>query len=328
MIPSAPDSIVDSSGRPQAGTFRGVPGNTSLARLSSVSRWTRATGQKRWLYLGLFSPTLVAGGCVVDLTYLASGFAFAFEKEGALLLDHHQMGPRLRQAVPDSPVEGTAHFSLGGARVKIHSGAGQRRLMVRMGRGRQRLQMDLEVEDDGRQVQPLCAVTPLPGGRLSYTYKAAGLPVRGLVTLGDRPVELVDALAAVDYTHCLPEHQTKWYWACAAGQTTGGRALALNLVCGWNVARPNENVAWVDGELVALGPLTFTPGKERWRVEGEELSLDFFPEGERRQDVDLKLIASRYVQPFGRFAGELVCGGETLRFDDLWGVTEDHEAAW
>ena len=44
--------------------------------------------------------------------------------------------------------------------------------------------------------------------------------------------------------------------------------------------------------------------------------------------MDLKLIASRYVQPFGRFEGELSHGGETLRFDSLWGVTEDHEAAW
>ncbi len=330
MIPSAPDAVVDESGRPNAGTFRGVPRDTSLGRLCTVSRWKLAAGQKRWIYVGLFSPQLVAGGCVIDLTYLASGFAFAFRCADEELSDHHHMGPRLRQAVPDSPVSGRARFSLAGARVLIDSDVaeGRRRLQVSMGRGAQRLAMDLEVMDDGVQVEPLCAITPLPGGRVSYTCKSVGLPVRGTVTMGDRAVEVTDALAAVDYTHCLPEHHTNWYWACAAGNTTCGRLLGLNLVSGWNTPEPAENVAWVDGKLVRLGPVEFTVEQDRWRLDSDQLSLRFYPSGQRRQDVDLKLIASRYVQPFGRFEGELSHGGETLRFDSLWGVTEDHEAAW
>jgi len=332
MIPSAPDTVVDANGRPLSGTSRGVPGDTSLGRLATVSRWTRATGQKRWIYIGLFSPDLVAGGCVVDLTYLASGFAFAFHSGDGELLDHHHMGPRVRQAVPDSPVLGTARFSLAGAQVEVCSdarpGAGWRRLKVNMGRGPQQLQLNLELEDDSTRVEPLCAITPLPKGRMSYTHKSVGLPVRGTVTMGQRTVELTDALAAVDYTHCLPEHHTSWYWACATGKTTDGRLLGLNLVSGWNTPRPAENAAWVDGQLVALGTVVFTMEQECWRVESDELSMRFFPVGERRQDVDLKLIASRYVQPFGRFEGQLRCGGEILRFEELWGVTEDHEAAW
>ena len=328
MIPSAPDALVDGSGRPNAGTFRGVPRDTSLRRLSTVSWLTRTTGQKRWIYLGLFSPTLVAGGCVVDLTYLASGFAFAFDVEDGELLDHHHMGPRVRRLVPDSPVEGTARFSLPKAHVELKSEAGRRRLIVRMGSAERSLKMDLEVEDSREQVEPLCAITPLPGGRVSYTCKSVGLPVSGTVTMGDRLVEVTNAWAALDYTHCLPEHHTSWYWACAAGETSCGRRLGLNLVSGWNTPRPAENAAWVDGKLAALGPVEFVIEEECWRITGEELDLRFFPVGERHQDVDLKLIASRYVQPFGRFVGSLRCGGEVLGFDQLWGVTEDHEATW
>lgn len=332
MIPSAPDTVVDANGQPLSGTFRGVPGDASLGRLSTVSRWTRAMCQKRWIYIGLFSPDLVVGGCVVDLTYLANGFAFAFHCKEGELLDHHHLGPRVRQVVPDSPVTGTAHFSLPGAKIEICSdarpGAGWRRLKVEMGRGPQRLQMQLEVEDDSTRVEPLCAITPLPNGRMSYTLKSVGLPVRGTVTTGQRTVELTDALAAVDYTHCIPEHHTSWHWVCAAGRTTSGRLLGLNLVDGWNTPRPAENAAWVDGKLVALGPVEFSVEETCWRVVGHEVDLRFFPLGERRQDVDLKLIASRYVQPFGRFEGELRCGDETLQFQELWGVTEDHEAAW
>ena len=331
MLPKAPDSVLDPSGQPNEGTYRGVPRDLSLARLSTVSRLTRTTGQKRWIYVGLFSEELVVGGCVVDLSYLASGFAFAFRSKDGELLDHHHMGPRLRQVVPDDPTAGKARFALPRARVEVHNAVqtdGQRRLEVRMGGGRQRLRMSLTVEDDGRAVEPLCAITRLPGGRASFTHKVVGLPVHGEVTMGGRRLEIENALAAVDYTHCLPEHRTVWYWACAAGETTDGRRLGLNLVQGWNLERPAENAAWVDGKLAALGPVTFHAGADSWLMEGDGLRVRFHPLGERRQDVDLKLIASRYVQPFGRFEGELTVGGETLRFERLWGVTEDHEAAW
>ncbi len=330
MLPKAPDAVLDPGGRPNVGTFRGVPRDLSLARLCTVPRLTRTAGQKRWIYVGVFSPELMVGGCVVDLTYLASGFAFAFRTGDGELLDHHHMGPRLRRVVPDDPTAGGARFALPRARVEVRNAlaSGERRLEVRMGAGRKRLRVSLTVEDDGRAVEPLCAITDLPGGRASFTHKVVGLPVHGEVTMGGRRMEVSGALAVVDYTHCLPERHTTWYWACAAGETTDGRRLGLNLVQGWNLDRPAENAAWIDGKLVALGPVTFHAGADKWLLEGDGLRVRFQPLGERRQDVDLKLIASRYTQPFGRFEGELTAGGETLRFERLWGVTEDHEAAW
>lgn len=331
-IPIAPDKLTDAGGQPQTGTYQGVVDNACFGGLRTLSRWRRSVGHKRWIYLGLFSDELVAGGCVVDLTYLASGFAFALEQSSGLLLDHHRMGPRLRQAVPDSAVAGTARFSLAGDQVTIHSDArpgGQgRRLRVRMGRGRQQLRMDLQLVDDSQRVTPLSAITELPGGHASFTHKSVGLPVQGSVSIGARTIEVRQGLAAVDYTHCLPEHHTAWRWACAAGRSSCGKLLGLNLVSGWNIAMPAENAAWIDGQLMPLGPASFTIAADRWRVETEQLSMRFYPSGERRQDVDLKLIASRYVQPMGRFEGQLRSPGGTLQFEQLYGVTEDHEAAW
>jgi len=58
------------------------------------------------------------------------------------------------------------------------------------------------------------------------------------------------------------------------------------------------------------------------------VDLTFHPEGERRQDKDLIVAASRYVQPIGVFRGTLRCCDAEIAVDDLPGVTEDHRARW
>ena len=63
-----------------------------------------------------------------------------------------------------------------------------------------------------------------------------------------------------------------------------------------------------------------------WRVQGGEgrVDLTFHPEGFRAQTIDLKLIASRYLQPFGTFSGQI----DGVAIEGLPGVTEDHAARW
>ena len=330
MLADAPQTIIDGQGCARFGSYRGAVESSSFDGLKTAPWRVRALGQKRWIYIGVYTKELIAGGCVVDLTYLASAFAYAFDRPRRVLLDHHSMGPRLSQAVPDSPVEGVARFSKPGAKVTVDSSAarGDRRLRVEMGKGPERLVLDLEVQDDGRAVTPLSAVVPLPKGRLNFTHKAAGLLANGTVRLGERTVEVKNALTVVDYTHSLPEHHTSWLWASAAGHSEQGQVVGLNLVQGWREGAHEENAAWLDGRLIKLGPASFARQANTWRVTTDALELRFFAEGERRQDVDLKLIASRYCQPMGRFEGRLIVEGETVLFTGLAGVTEDHTAVW
>jgi len=56
--------------------------------------------------------------------------------------------------------------------------------------------------------------------------------------------------------------------------------------------------------------------------------LTFAPEGYREQTVDLKVLRSRYVQPFGTFSGRIVTGGVAYAIDGVPGVAEDHDALW
>ena len=79
-----------------------------------------------------------------------------------------------------------------------------------------------------------------------------------------------------------------------------------------------------------MGPVEFSFQPEAphapWRVRSDDghVDLTFHPEGHRAQTVDLKLISSRYVQPFGTFSGSL----DGVAVEGLPGVAEDHAALW
>lgn len=330
MLPPAPPSVVDAYGRPLFGAYAGRIQDSSLRRLATVPRPLLALGQKRWIYVGVYGPELIAGCAVVDLTYMASAFAFAFDRARGRLVEHHHVAPRLKQLVPDTPMGGSARFSWLGSRVEIDVDVnGKRRVRAQIGRGDSRLAFDVCLDERGGT--PLSLIAPQGRWRLGFTHKSAGIPATGSLRLGDRKIELSGAdRAVVDYTHGIPPRHTHWLWASAAGSARDGRTLGLNLVSGWNEAPASENAAWIDGRLVKLQLVRFErPSPAEWLIRGDRIDLRFQRESQREQHVDLKLVASNYVQPIGRFDGELVDDdGSVVAFEGLAGVTEDHEARW
>ena len=100
-------------------------------------------------------------------------------------------------------------------------------------------------------------------------------------------------------------------------------------------AGAGENALWIDGGPCSVGPVRFdfepSAPLAPWRVRSADGSLDltFQPEGYRAQSLDLKLVISKYLQPFGVFSGQVTTvSGERLVLDFLPGVTEDHTARW
>jgi hypothetical protein len=110
--------------------------------------------------------------------------------------------------------------------------------------------------------------------------------------------------------------------------------LGFNLQSGFN--GDGENVLWLDGRLIRLAAASFdfdpADPLAPWRIRTADglVDLAFRPEGARREDTNLGLARSRYVQPVGTFSGivrrSLNSPGQTVH--DLLGVTEDHFALW
>jgi hypothetical protein len=98
----------------------------------------------------------------------------------------------------------------------------------------------------------------------------------------------------------------------------------------------HENAVFVEGITHSLGGVVFElpehPERGTWRIqsrEAGELDLEFQPLGARKQELDLGLVRSRFVQPYGTFRGRVQPpGGPAVSVERVFGVVEDHDALW
>jgi hypothetical protein len=327
-LPPAPPSPVDAAGQPAFGAYQGVCADPSWARLDRP--WARGPvwrllHAKRWHFVSIVGPRVVTAFCVVDVGYAANAFVYVFDREAKLLVaDRSLMGlPGLMGRVSHhAGVGALTSWSVGGVRLELERGAAGWRVSAR-GPG------DLEIDASlGEAAAPtLCAIARIDGGVANCTHKTTCLPARGTVKLGGRRFDLDGHTGTLDHTYGLLARDTTWRWASAARAD-----LALNLVQGFN--GPVENAVWHDGRVHPVGAaeIVYDASAPRgtWRIRTPDGAVDltFRPEGERRQDKDLIIARSRYLQPIGAFSGTIRLPGAELLVADLPGVTEDHTARW
>ncbi|MCW3065985.1 MAG: hypothetical protein JWN32_3157 [Solirubrobacterales bacterium] len=171
-------------------------------------------------------------------------------------------------------------------------------------------EIDLELdEDDG--VETICP----SGHQYAWTRKQGGIAARGRV----RGREFVGR-AIVDDSAGYHARRTAWFWSAGVGEAADGTPVAWNLVEGINdPAHGSERTVWVAGEPREPPPVAFAADLSAVGA------LRFAEETRRARDENLLLVRSRYVQPFGTFAGTLPDGTE-LRSG--LGVMERHVVVW
>lgn len=324
----APEHVL-SAGQPAHGRYAGTIARIDWTTLAPRPGWLwRRLHHKRWHYVGLGHDEVFVGVAIVDVGWVSSAFAYAFDRRrGRLLADWTQDGlPHLQARVSDEPLHSAhAWFRGPGARLSLRHA------------GDDALQLDVDVPglqlsaslDLGGMPPPLLAIGPIDGGRAHATQKTTALPVRGHVQAGGHTFGLDGAWAAVDASNGLLARDTAWRWASAHAP-----GLGFNLQQGY--FGHQENVLWLDGQPIALGAAQFEFDAARplapWRVRTVDglLDLVFTPEGARAADKNFGIAASRYVQPIGTFSGT-ARAHETAtprQVRNLLGVTEDHHSRW
>jgi hypothetical protein len=155
------------------------------------------------------------------------------------------------------------------------------------------------------------------------------LRTSGYASVNGRRFDLDGYSASLDYTNGLLARKTAWRWASAHSPDVG-----FNLQAGFNGA--GENVLWLHGKMILLGAAQFEFDPKRpmqsWRVFTDDglLDLTFEPHGARRENKNLLVAASFYIQPIGVFSGQVrahINDAPTM-VSNLLGVTEDHRARW
>lgn len=327
----APDSVLDTNGRPRFGSYRGQLPPVNIEPLG-LGRLFRLAHHKRWMYTVIASSEALIALAVIDLGYLTDAFVFVLDaRDGRMVADHSSIGPFFAASVSDSTAEGgKASFKLGRTHVRV-----ERR------RGETAYRVDARIKDievraalESASAPPaIAAIAPIPLGLVDMTEKRSLLRVSGEAVAAGRRYSLDGALAGYDYTNGLLARRTVWQWAFALGRAKSGERVGLNVVEGFVGER--ECAVWVEGEVFPLAEGRFTYDRQRpldpWRVRTADGGVDlrFRPGGMHSEHKNFGFLASRFVQPAGVFSGSIrVDGRGELELENVLGVTEDQDMLW
>lgn len=332
ILPAIPGGLPDRDGYPCFGRFAGTVDDidwSSLARPYSRNLLWRRLHHKRWQYVALCTGQLFCGIAIVDIGWTNTAFAYAFDRHRRkIVASFSQDGlPGVTAHVPNSP-QGTSFFRFLGNRItyRVFESGRHHVLELRCG------DFEIDATFNAGTTPPLLAVGPVEGGSVHATQKSPGMLLGGEVRVKGEKGEKYDlngGVASYDYSNGLLARDTAWRWASAHGLDVG-----FNLQAGYFGG--HENVLWLDGRLIPLGTAVFdydpTDPMAPWHIHTEDglLDLQFEPEGMRREDKNLLVAVSRYVQPIGSFSGWVKAAPDAPRREirRLGGVTEDHFSRW
>ncbi|MEM9068246.1 MAG: DUF2804 domain-containing protein [Myxococcota bacterium] len=297
----------------------------------AIGRGWNALRRKEWHYVSVSNHRVFLAFGVVQLRYVANAFLYLVDKRQPSVAHEYAMLSPLGRALEFAPssVHGRTRWRHRDAEIDIGwraRGGWDVRLDVPLTRGPLQGSFRIEAAD------ALALLFDLGGGRPAYTHKAAGLRATGSVRFGDEAIDLAESCAVSDWTRSLAARTTRWKWASFAGES-GGALLGLNLSAEVydKDGASQENALWIDGQVETLGGVRFevprTPGVDDWRirsVDDDAVDLTFRPLGARAQHLDLKVLRSDFVQPYGRFHGRV----RERTIDGIFGVVEDHLSVW
>lgn len=319
-------------------------------RLGGLERAWRKMRLKQWHYASVATPRLFLGAVVFDAGYVGVGFAYVVDRTTGHAREWSKTVPLARGvSIAANSTDGVSRFAAAGFGEIVFENdgdSGTRRLRIRL-EEREGLEVDLAMRERAEEVEPVIAVGEPEPGRWLYTHKAYGLPAGGTIASGDwrETTAIGEALAGLDWNRGYRLTETYWNWAAAAGRDARGRTVGFTFtshvpVAGTGREAPahdtaNDSAMWLDGRVVDLGGLRFEYDPAEillpWRIRDARglVDLEFQPLGERVEDLDLKVIISRFHQPYGTFRGVLRSpAGEAFSIADVFGVTEQHFARW
>lgn len=326
-LPAAPRHVVDTGGQIALGRYGGQAESFDWAALAGPYRrssWWRRFHHKRWHYVSLAGDELFCAVAIVDLGWTSTAFAYAFDRRSRkMVAAFSQDGVPGLSASMASHVGQLSRFRFLSNHIALGAtGHGAHVLALRCG--------DFHIDADFASQRPmLLAVGAVDGGSVHATQKSPGMRLTGEVRIGARRVKLDGGVASIDYSNGLLARETDWRWACAHSLDMG-----FNLQAGYFGA--NENALWLDGKIIPLAAARFVFNEQDpmapWHVSTDDglLDLHFCAEGVRREDKNLLVAASCYVQPIGSFSGWVRASQNSAKVavKQLAGVTENHRSRW
>ncbi len=297
---------------------------------------------KEWHYLSVAGARYFFACAVVSLGYASKMFAYLVDRENPQrtveLSRLHPLGMGVSFAA--SSIAGRTSWEDRKNRLGIEYVQTPKpgwKLTVDLTLADVKVQGTLHLEDS----EALALLFKLSSGNPAYTHKAAGLCVTGSLSANGTPIDLQGAVGGIDWTRSVALRETRWQWSALQGNTPQGQRVGLNLsalVYDDEQGNSQENALWIDGQVIPLGGVAFVlpsdPRRQKWHIHsrsGNEVDLHFTPMGTREEQVNLGIIRSDFIQPYGTYEGTLCpTNGNTtpICVDGMFGVVETHHSIW
>jgi hypothetical protein len=335
-----PKSLIDDKGNVQVGVFPEPVDTVNYrdfalrspmgGRASSLAQWL---GFNQFEFLGVLSEEIVFGVAIANVRYAGTGFAYVHEPATRRRTERSVTRPLgLGFDFVQTPERGTSRLNTAALKVEMEGiPGGGRRLMARA-KG-----IEIDARYTEGPMEPLRICTGAGATGWVFTRKTAGHSVEGTLVWEGKTYDLakVGALGHHDWSAGYMRRETFWNWGCLAGRLGDGRVVGLNASCGVNETSFLESCFWVDGVLHRLPAVHFAYDREDfhapWKLTDERgrIDLTFVPEGSHKERINAGLVASNFIQIFGRYTGTLTTeAGERLQLDGLPGYSEWHYAKW
>jgi hypothetical protein len=255
--------------------------------------WRDGRPLKRWRYVGVYGPELMACFGEVSIGGLPQTFWAIWDRRARALRERTSLRP------------GSVRIDAGRVRVR--------------GRG---VRVDLGFDpDEIAGVETISA----HGGSYIWTRKRAGLAFAGVVVIdgAERPLT---GRGVLDESAGYHARHTEWCWSAGVGATVDGMPVGWNLVNGvHDAAQGSERTVWLAGRPTEVGPVRFGDALEEVAAADGSWGLRCEIEAVREREDRVGPLRSRYEQPFGTFGGTLPGG---LGLAEGFGVMERHDVRW
>lgn len=234
---------------------------------------------------------------------------------------------------PRNLLDSVCEWRRGGEFIRFHSCLNEGRISVdfHIEKTRKTPSVTASLVADASTTTPMVVSIPFAENRGMYSHKAL-LPVEGAVTIGDERIDVphgTGSLMTDDHKGYYGRIMT-WDWLVGAAWRDGQlEGFNLTANASTDPERYHENGFWRGGELHHLPPVTFTRDEESspavWTVRDKEGLVDvrFTTEVDGRLFMNLGVMESRYLGPFGTYEGSLRSpDGATLDISGMFGMGE------
>lgn len=317
-LPTPPNLTADS------GRFIGEIADLSTQQWDNKP-WRRRLQRKAWVFAGLHTEKWSIGFAIADAGLIGSAFVYVFERENRQCTEQKLM----------RPLAFAGDFAPSPHRVwQLHNRVQQYRWQA-FDNGYQaeftgkNLSLRLTMEDNSRSV---CALNRLIERPFQYTHKNIGLSSKVVLDINGKHHEYESQHGMMDFSLGYPSRHAQWQWACLSGCTAEGITVGINAVAQY--FNGLENALWLGDELMPLPQMIFDyqPNDilRPWHIHStdQRLQITFTPEGLRRENIQLLILASHFQQPFGHFVGQYCDSTGKVHEIKGFGVVEQHRATW